>query len=171
MNIVPPNIRFETLVPRVPRRRAAINTPTFSILAFAIEFVAVITLALLTGAAYHLTAYGAVGSPARYLHVGVVAATVYAVVNTARGDDRLGNVLGGKVPSSRILIRWNGTLLCLLTLGFLAQRSAIYSRAWIALFYLSGLVLLVPLRRLLTRATLSASRNGIVSAKRIFVVG
>ena len=92
-------------------------------------------------------------------------------MNPARGDYRLGNVLGGKIQSRRILIHWHGTFLCLLAVGFLAQLSVIYSRAWIVLFYASGLVVLVPLRRLLTRATLSASRNGIVSAKRIFIVG
>ena len=84
----------------------------------------------------------------------MLGAAVYAVVNTARGDYRLGKFLGGKVSTRRILVHWHGTFLCLLAIGFLAQMSMIYSRAWIALFYVSGLLVLVPLRRLLTRATL-----------------
>ena len=101
----------------------------------------------------------------------MLGAAVYTVANTARGDYRLGNFLGGKVNSRRILIHWHGTFFCLLAVGFLAQLSMIYSRAWIVLFYGSGLLVLVPIRRLLTRATLYASRIGIVSAKKIFVVG
>lgn len=170
MNISPPNTHFDSTASRGTRWRA-IDAPTFSILAFLIEFGAVLALALITGVAYHLAAYGVAGSIGFYLHVGVIAATIYVVINTARGDYRLGNVLGGKVQSSRILIHWHGTFSCLLAVGFLAQLGMIYSRAWIALFYVFGLLVLVPLRRLLTRATIIASRKGIVSAKKIFVVG
>ena len=101
----------------------------------------------------------------------MLCAAVYAIANSARGDYRLGNFLGGKVHTRRLLVHWHGAFLCLLAVGFLTQLSVVYSRAWIVLFYVSGLLLLVPLRRLLTRATLYASRNGIVSAKKIFVVG
>ena len=171
MNFVPPHVRFESSTSLAARRRATINAPTFGILACLFEFCVVVALALLTGVLYHLTAYGGVGNTASYLHVGVLGAMVYTITNTARRDYRLGNFLGGKVHTRRILMHWHGTLLCLLAIGFLAQTSTIYSRAWIALFYVCGLLTLVPLRRLLTRATLYASRNGIVSAKKIFIVG
>jgi Undecaprenyl-phosphate glucose phosphotransferase len=171
MNFVPPNARFDTALLETTRRRAPITAPTFSALAFLLEFGMVIALALGTGVLYHLVAYGSAGSIEFYLQVGALSAAVYTIANTARGDYRLGNFLGGKVHTRRLLIHWHGAFLCLLAAGFLAQLSAIYSRAWIVLFYVSGLLLLVPLRRLLTRATLYASRNGIVSAKRIFIVG
>ena len=63
------------------------------------------------------------GDPGFYLQVGVLGSAVYAVANTARGDYRLGNFLGGKVHSRRILVHWHGTFLCLLAIGFLAQMS------------------------------------------------
>ena len=134
-------------MPQATRRRALINAPTFSVLAFLLEFGAVLALALVTGVLYHLVAYGSVGSIGFYLQVGVLGAAVYAIANTARGDYRLGNFLGGKVNTRRMLIHWHATFLCLLAAGFLAQLSVIYSRAWIALFYVSGLLLLVPIRR------------------------
>ena len=154
MNIVPPNIRFDT--PRVASDAAArpINAPTFSILAFLIEFGAVVALALVTGVPTTSPPMALAGSIGFYLQVGVLGSAVYAVTNTARGDYRLGNFLGGKVHVRRILIHWHGTFLCLLAVGFLAQLSIVYSRAWIALFYVFGLLMLVPIRRLLTRATL-----------------
>ena len=171
MNFVPPKLRFDISTALLLRRRATINPPTFSVLVFLLEFGAVLGLSLGTGILYHLTAYGVVESMGFYLEVGVIGAAVYTATNTARGDYRLGNFLGGKMSSRRILIHWHGTLFCLLAVGFLAQLSSVYSRAWIFLFYACGLLLLVPTRRLLTQATLYASRIGIVATKRIFVVG
>ena len=170
MNFVPSNTQFDTTLLESMRRRAPITAPTFSALAFLLEFGAVLALALTTGVLYHLVAYGSVGGIGFYLQVGALSAAVYSIANTARGDYRLGNFLSGKVHTRRLLVHWHGAFLCLLAAGFLAQLSVSYSRGWIALFYVSGL-LLVPLRHVLTRATLYASRNGIVSAKRIFIVG
>ena len=171
MNFVPQTDGFDTAQLESTRQRAPINAATFSILAFLLELGVVLTLALTTGVLYHLVAYGSFGSIGFYLQVGVLGSALYAVATTARGDYRLGNFLDGKVNARRILVHWHGTFLCLLAIGFLAQMSIIYSRGWIALFYVSGLLMLVPIRRALTQATLWASRNGIVSAKKIFIVG
>jgi Undecaprenyl-phosphate glucose phosphotransferase len=171
MNFIPQNVGLESTVPQAARRRALITAPTFSILAFLTEFGAVLALALTTGVLYHLAAYGSAGSVAFYLQVGVLAAAIYAIVNTARGEYRLGTFLSGKVNARRLLVHWHATFLCLLAIAFLAQMSIVYSRAWIALFYLSALLALVPLRRALINATLYASRIGIVTAKKVFVVG
>lgn len=171
MNFVPHEQQFETLEMPVLRRRPLINSAAFSTLVFLLEYGAIVALALITGALYHLTAYGSPEAMSFYLQVGVLGAAVYTAANAARGDYRLGHFLGGKVDPRRILIHWHGMFLCLLAIGFLAQLSMAYSRAWILLFYACGLLMLVPMRRLLTQAALSASRNGIVSAKKIFVVG
>jgi Undecaprenyl-phosphate glucose phosphotransferase len=170
VNFVPHQLRFDTAASDLLKRRAAINAPTFSVLIFLFEFCIVIGFALLTGVAYHLVAYETAGDLRLFFQVGVLASAIYTVANTARGDYRLGNFLGGDVRSRRTLVHWHGTFLCLLAIGFLAQMSVIYSRAWIVLFYACGL-LLVPIRRLVGKATLYASRTGIVAAKKIFVVG
>jgi Undecaprenyl-phosphate glucose phosphotransferase len=171
MNFVPSGLRFDAAMSQILRRRAAINPPAFGVIVFLIEFGVVVGLALMTGVVYHVVAYGMADRSDLYLEVGTFGAAVYAITNTARGDYRLGNFLSGSLHSRRILIHWHVMLFCLLTVGFLAQLSVVYSRAWIALFYVSGVLVLVPVRRLLTDATLYASRNGIVSAKKVFVVG
>jgi len=48
--------------------------------------------------------------------------------------------------AGRIIQVWNVTVICLLMVGFLAQSSVEYSRAWIVLFYGATLVGLVALR-------------------------
>jgi Undecaprenyl-phosphate glucose phosphotransferase len=171
MNFVPHFQRFDTTHTQPLRRRPTVNAATFTTLVFLMEYGAVVALALITGVLYHLAAYGSAGSISFYLQVGMLGAAVYTVANAARGDYRLGHFLGGKVNPRRILIHWHGMFLGLLAVGFLAQLSVVFSRAWILLFYACGLLLLVPIRRLLTRATLYASRNGIVSAKKIFIIG
>ena len=152
MNFVPQSSRFQTTVSRILKRRVAIDPLTFTALVFLLEFGAVVAISVVTGVVYHLAAYEASGDISAYLAVGVFGAAVYAVANTARGDYRLGNFLGGRDQSRGILVNWHATFLCLLAIGFLAQMSAIFSRAWIALFYASGLLLMVPLRRLLDRS-------------------
>ena len=153
------------------RRRAAIDPVTYSAIVALFEFGTVLSLSVATGVLYHLIAYDDAGALSSYLQVGAVGALIFTLTNSARGDYRLGNFLGGKTHSGRILINWHITFLCLFALGFLTQLSAIYSRAWIALFYLCGLMLLLPLRRALTAATLYATRHGVIAAKKIFLVG
>jgi Undecaprenyl-phosphate glucose phosphotransferase len=171
MNFVPHSFRLNSTLAQLLHRRAAIHPITFSAIVFLVELAIVLMLSLATGVVYHLAAYDEAGNLHYYLQVGALGALVFTVANMARGDYRLGNFLGGKAYSSRILINWHITFLCLLAIGFLTQASAIYSRAWIALFYLSGLTVLLPVRRLLVAATLCASRNGIVAAKKIFIIG
>jgi Undecaprenyl-phosphate glucose phosphotransferase len=66
---------------------------------------------------------------------------------------------------------WNVTLICLLMVGFLAQTSVEYSRAWIVLFYATTLVGLVGLRFFIVRVTAVARAAGLISAQRIFLIG
>ncbi|MCC6890947.1 MAG: undecaprenyl-phosphate glucose phosphotransferase [Hyphomicrobiales bacterium] len=170
MNFVPHHPQFNASAAQ-PLARPLVNAPVYNLLIFVVEYGAVVALAVLTGVLYHLAVYKFAGSISFYLQVGILGAAVFTIANAARGDYRLGRILDGKVSPRAIMIHWHGALLCLLAVGFLAQLSVFYSRMWIALFYVFGLLLLVPLRGALTRITLAACRNGIVSAKKIFVVG
>src|SRR5262249_9167352 len=66
---------------------------------------------------------------------------------------------------------WNVTFICLLGLGFLAQVTVVYSRGWMLLFYVSTICVLLVLRYLFVQATVLGSRNGLISAQRIFLFG
>ena len=63
------------------------------------------------------------------------------------------------------------TLICLLMLGFLAQISVDYSRAWIVLFYVTTLAALIVERYAIVRVTAMARAAGLLSAQRIFLIG
>ena len=66
---------------------------------------------------------------------------------------------------------WNGTFICLLILGFLTQSTAVYSRGWLILYYLSTTAALVALRSLSVQTALRLTRSGLLSAQRIFLFG
>jgi Undecaprenyl-phosphate glucose phosphotransferase len=88
-----------------------------------------------------------------------------------RGEYRLPNFCTFKPHGGRTIQVWNVTIICLLMVGFLAQTSVEYSRAWIVLFYGATLVGLVGLRFFIVRVTALARAAGLISAQRIFLIG
>jgi Undecaprenyl-phosphate glucose phosphotransferase len=172
MNTVP-NYTLASLpqTGRFLRARVVLVRGVFATSIFLTDIAFIVAMSCLTGIAYHLTAYGRPGSIALFVEVGVVAASIFAVSNLFRGEYRLPNFCTYKPHAARTIQLWNVTLICLLTVGFLAQTSVEYSRAWIVLFYLATLVGLLVLRYFIVRVTAVARAAGLISAQRIFLIG
>ena len=156
---------------RFLRARAVLMRGTFAATIFLTDVAFIIAMACLTGVAYHLAAYGKPGNVMLFIQIGVLAASIFAVSNLFRAEYRLPNFCTFKPHLSRTIQLWNVTLICLLTLGFLAQTSVEYSRAWIVLFYLATLGGLIALRFFIVRVTALARAAGVISAQRIFLIG
>jgi Undecaprenyl-phosphate glucose phosphotransferase len=131
----------------------------------------IVVMSCCTGIAYHLAVYRHPGNVSSYIQVGVLAAIIFAVSNGFRGEYRLSNFFAFKARGGRTIQLWNVTLICLLTLGFLAQISVDYSRGWFVLFYLATLGALVVERFMLVRLTSQARAAGFISAQRVFLIG
>jgi Undecaprenyl-phosphate glucose phosphotransferase len=156
---------------RFLRARAVLLRGTFAATIFLTDVAFIIAMSCLTGIAYHLAAYGKPGNFTLFIQVGVLSASIFAVSNLFRGEYRLPNFCTFKPHGGRTFQLWNVTLICLLTLGFLAQTTVEYSRAWIVLFYLATLGGLVALRFFIVRVTAMARATGMISAQRIFLIG
>jgi Undecaprenyl-phosphate glucose phosphotransferase len=156
---------------RMLRGWAVLSSGTFSGAIFLTDIALIVAMSCLTGVAYHLAAYGDRGNIAEFLQVGVLAASIFAVSNVFRGEYRLPNFFTFKPHARRTIQLWNVTLICLLALGFLAQISVDYSRAWIVLFYCTTLAALIVSRFAIVRVTALARAAGLVSAQRIFLIG
>ncbi len=156
---------------RMLRGWAVLSSGTFSGAIFLTDIALILAMSCLTGVAYHLAAYGVRGNIAEFVQVGVLAASIFAVSNIFRGEYRLPNFFSFKPHARRTIQLWNVTLICLLTLGFLAQISVDYSRAWIVLFYCTTLAALIVSRFVIVRLTALARAAGLVSAQRIFLIG
>jgi hypothetical protein len=144
---------------RVLRGWAVVSRGTFSGAIFLTDVALIIAMSCLTGIAYHLAAYGEHGPVSSYVQVGVLAASIFAVSNLFRREYRLPNFFNFKAHGRRTVQLWNVTLICLLMLGFLAQTSLGYSRAWIVLFYVTTLGALIVERYAIVRVTALAART------------
>jgi Undecaprenyl-phosphate glucose phosphotransferase len=156
---------------RFLRARAVILRGTFATTIFLTDVAFIVAMSCLTGVAYHLTVYGRPGNVSSFIQVGVLAASIFAVSNAFRGEYRLPNFCAFKPHGGHTIHLWNVTLICLLTLGFLAQISVDYSRGWIVLFYVATLAGLIVLRFAIVRVTALARAAGLISAQRIFLIG
>ena len=135
------------------------------------DVAVIMAMAWLTGATYHLLVYGYAGETASFLEVGALAAVIFVILNVFRGEYSLPNFFAFKPHLRRTIKLWNVTFICLLAVGFLAQTTVIYSRGWIVVFYAATACALLALRCLFVQATIHGSRAGLISARRIFLVG
>jgi polysaccharide biosynthesis protein PslA len=155
----------------VLRGWAIASRGTFSGVIFLADVALIVSMSCLTGIAYHLAAYRECGNISSYVQVGVLAASIFAVSNLFRREYRLPNFFNFKPHGRRTIQLWNVTLICLLMLGFLAQISVDYSRAWIVLFYVTTLAALMVERYVIVRITALARAAGLLSAMRVFLIG
>jgi Undecaprenyl-phosphate glucose phosphotransferase len=135
------------------------------------DFCTILAMAVLTGISYHLVVYHYAGDTISYLKVGHLSAIIFVTANLFRGEYRLSNFFSFGPHLRRSIQLWSVTIVCLLVLAFLAQVTVIYSRGWIILFYGSTLCTLLALRYLYVGIALAGSRTGLISAKRIFLIG
>jgi CoA-binding domain len=146
---------------RALRSWAVLARGTFSGAIFLTDVALIVAMSCLTGIAYHLAAYREHGHISSYVQLGVLAASIFAVSNLFRREYRLPNFFNFKAHGRRTIQLWNVTLICLLMLGFLAQISVDYSRAWIVLFYITTLAALIVERYAIVRVTAMARAAGL----------
>jgi Undecaprenyl-phosphate glucose phosphotransferase len=156
---------------RALRGWAVLSRGTFSAAIVLTDVALIVAMSTLTGVAYHVVAHGYCGNIASYIQVGLLAASIFAISNIFRREYRLPNFFSFKQHGRRTIRLWNVTLICLLTLGFLAQISVDYSRAWIVLFYATTLLALLVERYAIVRISALARAAGLLSAQRIFLIG
>jgi len=156
---------------RFLRRWALLSHGAFSSLLFLLDVALIVAVSCVTGIAYYFSTTGAYGEISPFVQVGALAAGIFATSNVSRGEYRITNFFAFRPLIGRTVHLWNVTLICILTLWFLAQASAQYSRAWLVLFYAVTLAALLIERFLIVRITKHARRAGLISAQRIFLIG
>jgi len=156
---------------RISRRWTDL-TPSILITAELFTDVAlIVAMSCLTGLGYHLIIYGDGGDVLSFFNVGVLASGIFVIPGVLRGYYKLANLFTFKLQARRSFHLWNATFICLLALGFVAKITIVYSRGWMILFYVSTIPLLLLMRYLLVQATVSANAAGLVSARRVFLIG
>jgi Undecaprenyl-phosphate glucose phosphotransferase len=153
------------------RRWTSLSRSAFFSAILLSDIAIIVTMSWLTGVGYHLIVYGFTGDIISYLEVGLLSAMAFVIPNLFRGEYNLRNFFAFKPHLRRSIQLWNVAFICLLSLGFLAQVTVIYSRGWMLLYYATTICVLLSSRYLFVQATVLGSRNGLISAQRIFLFG
>jgi Undecaprenyl-phosphate glucose phosphotransferase len=151
--------------------RTTLARSMVSILGIVGDAAVIVAAALMAGITYHLVTYHEIGEIGTFLEVGAAAASIFVLPSLIRGEYALRNFFSFKPHVPRIFNLWNVTFLCLLTVGFLAKTTDVYSRGTIVLFYLAGFPGILLARSALVRAAILGSKIGLVSAQRVFLIG
>jgi Undecaprenyl-phosphate glucose phosphotransferase len=151
--------------------RHALGSTAVSCAVVAAEALLIIAAAVVSGAGYHLAAYGDIGGIAHYTAFGMLAALLYVVPFVGQGESSMRSFLAGGQTMQRIVLRWHVAFLLIAVVGFLTKTTEDFSRGWIALFFLIGLFGLLRLERTATALFRRALAQGRVRQRRLMLVG
>ena len=153
------------------RSRFALSKTAFAASAFAYEVAIVIAVAMLTGVGYHLAVYNDPGRIENYAAVGSLAGLAYGLSFLIRDEYGVDNLLEGRRTNGRLFLVWNLAFGALAVIGFLTKSTALFSRAWLVLFYGTGLVAAIALNAGLYRSLSWLIGRGLVMRRRVMIVG
>jgi Undecaprenyl-phosphate glucose phosphotransferase len=156
---------------RVQRSRKKLTGEVISIAIVVGDAVAIMAMSVLSGIAYHQVAYGEVGDLMSFLRIGAVIAAVVVISNLFRAEYQLSNFLSLMPHARRTAHLWNVTFVCLLVMGFVGKVTEVYSRGWIVLYYVSGLLALLALRYVAVQIVHRSTVARLIATKRVFLIG
>ena len=156
---------------RVPvRRMPLLLGQGLSLIGLAADMLVIVGISILTGAIYHVVAYGNPGDVFDFAKVGAIIALFRLIPHIQQHS------AGYVTRWDRETLRyeyylWNISFLCLLALGFVAKITDIYSRGAIVLFYLAGLPLFILWQHVWLKVVRWAFRSGWVAMRRALLIG
>ena len=151
--------------------RLAVGKTGFAILAFVVEFAAILTASVASGIVYHLYAYANPGDIDVYLALGGLTGLLYTLPFAYRDEYDIEDFLEGRRASMRIFMVWNYAFLGLAVIGFLTKTTGVYSRGWLVLFYVAGLVAVIAIDAGIDAALKLAFARGHIERRRLMLVG
>lgn len=143
----------------------------FASLAILGEIVAIVALSVMTGAAYHLYAYGGVGMLDLYARFGVLAAVLYTLPFLFRNEYQFHHYVDGRKSLGRITWIWGFTFAVLGVIGFMTKTTDSYSRGWVAMFFVFGPIVLSAVAGIVQLAWQRLIEVGRVVPRRLMLVG
>ena len=152
-------------------RKWALGRFGFAVTLLAVEAVAIVAMALLTGLAYHQGVYGDLGDIVHYATVGALTSLLFTLPVIFRDEYKFQDFLEGKRAPARTFMTWNYAFLCLATVGFLTKTSGVFSRGWLVVFYCAGLLTVISLDAAVSRVLALAIASGRVASRRLMLVG
>ncbi len=137
---------------------------------FLFELIAILTISVVSGVAYHEWAIGVPGDLQFFVGVGAASFLYYALVFSYRGNYSIAKITSGEKQAGEITTVWAIVVFVVLALAFLLKIGPNFSRgSTVAFFGLSWLFLIVW-RWCLARWARRAFAAGVFSARKAIVV-
>lgn len=152
-------------------RGLGLSRTAFAVSAFLLEVTAIVAVAVATGVGYHVTYYGVAGDVEQYAAVGGLAALGYGLTFLLQDEYGVESLLEGRRSNGRLFFVWNLTFGALAIIGFLTKTTAIFSRAWLVIFYLAGLAIAIALNAGLHRTIGTLIERHVIRPRRLMLVG
>lgn len=163
--------RLDIAQNKLPKERWRLGRVGFAVAALTTELLAVVALSVLTGAIYHLYAYGGMGMLDLYARFGFLAAFLYTLPFLFRNEYQFNDYLEDRKSLGRITRVWGFIFACLAVVGFLTKTTDAYSRGWVALFFVSGPLVLTFVSAAIRRALRKLIDVGRIEPRRLMLVG
>ena len=151
--------------------RFALTSATVGAAAVSVEILAINVVAILTGVGYHYCVYGAPGLIENYAAVGSLTGLIYGLSFLLRDEYGVENLLEGRRGNGRVFLIWNLAFAALAVIGFLTKSTALFSRGWLVLFYVTGLVAAIGLNAALNRGLCTLIARGLLRRRKLMIVG
>lgn len=133
--------------------------------------IALMVASVLVGSVYHLVAYDHVGRVRTYAAVGLLVALLATVPSFFQGRYRVESMVFGDWKPSRSFVAWNTAVLSLAVIAFLTKTTAQFSRGWVVIFYLVGVLTLMMAEGSAAAMIRHALRRAWIGPRRIMLVG
>lgn len=143
----------------------------FGVTAFLLEVMSIVALSVATGALYHLFAYGGLGMIDFYARLGFLAACFYTLPFVLRNEYQFQDYLEGRKSTGRITWMWGFMFACLAIIGFMTKTTESYSRGWVAMFFVTGPVVLMLVTLAIQHALKRLIDVGRIEPRRLMLVG
>ncbi|MCH9764614.1 MAG: exopolysaccharide biosynthesis polyprenyl glycosylphosphotransferase [Alphaproteobacteria bacterium] len=143
----------------------------FAIGALAIELFAILGWSIVSGAGYHVYAYGDVGMIDVYARLGFLTAFLYTLPFLFRDEYQFHDYLDGKRSPGRIVWIWGFAFACLGVIGFMTKTTEAYSRGWLAIFFVTGPLVVMFVAGFIQNVLRRLIELGRVEPRRLMLVG
>lgn len=148
-----------------------IGSTSFSVLAFLVECLIIVCVSVTTGALYHHFVYGNMGEVDRFLAIGWLTALIYTVPFALRSEYDMEDFVEGRRATSRMLVIWSYAFVTLAVVGFLTKTTGLFSRGWLILFFVAGLVGVIAIDAAIAIVLREAIARGRIERRRLMLIG
>jgi polysaccharide biosynthesis protein PslA len=160
-----------TALPVKTRLPWAMSGLAFAFVSATVIAMTILLMAILTGALYHVFAYGDASEFRSYAGLGLLVAFLYVLPFAFRNEFSLESFATGNRSAARLALVWTYAFVALGMVAFLTKTTADYSRGWLLLFYTAGFCAIFGIDALIRHAAGRALLAGRLARRRLMLIG